>query len=1103
MRNVTIGLLVLAGLSIATAVSAVDLLVRPDAEVMRLDEIGLYEIGYQRRGESPRSLPVGWSGYFEEASGVACMPAGEIDGKEAFLLHPPWNHGVGATYQRFTVGLPKAAKIVLRGAFAMRPDGSDQSDGVTFRIYINSTKTLDEHRKETTWRPFEVDLSHLAGKTATIRFESDCGPKNNAGWDFALWGNRQIVAVGYTPKPVTHPNPPPLRMSRMLSARNGSVAPPDGFSGRRTASLRDGRAVFTYSGPDGSLRYTWLKPASARSPVLGTLSLRAEMTGDKPSVVSLASQARIGWTKPVEFVSSKWKQTAGTITCEVTYRAGREAATLTVAGRMAGKSLLLDIDCDKSWISVLDAGTWGPLARKRNIPVPFYSGSVQYLPHENLFSNAFLDWTHSSAASHDGTRANYPALTDGSRNRLRERAIYNAAWHLAETLPNVPNPPSPYIGKIAGKIVLDSWGGSFTDIATNLRNLADYGISNCIALIHVWQRSGYDNALPAHVPAAAGLGGDEGMATLVHTGTQLGYHMALHENYADYYPNYDHYEESEIALDSAGNKINAWYNPGTKIQSFAVKPNAMLRLAATQSPLIHERYGTNADYLDVHSAVPPWFHVDCRAGEQGAGTFERVWDVHRKLWQYERDVHDGPVFGEGNNHWYWSGCLDGVEAQFGSGWAWGQGERAPLMVDFDLLKVHPLQLNHGMGYYERWGNDLRWGGRPPMVALDQYRMQEVIYGHAGFLGAGTWSVIPVAWLEHHLLSPVNARCASAAPVDISYEVEGRWVDGTAAAKAGVWKRARVRYANGLTITANDAETPMRVGKRVLPRFGWLAEGAGVTAYTALVDGTIVDYATTADSVFANARNAAHWNYTGMSGVQPSVAGYKQTADREFEITYQWQVPDRLPKDYNCFVHFMGRNSTSPDSDGICFQGDHRLALPTSKWKVGDTVADGPHRVRIPDDIADGDYRVTIGLFESVGGVRIPLAGVSDGESRIRLGMLRVSESGATIEFQTETAAGNDRQALYSHNLNTLAKTVDFGTLRTNGSVLIRRYADEWSLIAMPRNEPFDIELNEAAFGSPASARSIGGSSEHVEVLSGNGWWRLQMNGAKEYRWKTR
>jgi hypothetical protein len=353
------------------------------------------------------------------------------------------------------------------------------------------------------------------------------------------------------------------------------------------------------------------------------------------------------------------------------------------------------------------------------LPMPYYSGQVEYLPAEDLFVNSFLDWTVSQAGRHEQNRAHYVPLTDGRRNLLRERAVFSAAWHVAEVLSNIPNPPSPWRALIANKIVLDIWGGQYTNIAQQFATLADFGIGNCVALIHVWQRDGYDNGLPAHFPADARLGGDAGIKTLVATGTRLGFYVALHENYVDYYPNFEGFDEHDIALDSQGQREKAWFNPGTKIQSFAVKPTAILRLAATQSPEIHRRYGTNADYLDVHSCVPPWFHVDFDARTAGAGNMQTVRTAHRELWEYERRTHDGPVFGEGNEHWHWSGLLDGVEAQFGSGWAHNGGLTAPLLVDFDLLKIHPLQFNHGMGYYERWWPTVHGYATPPMVVLDQ------------------------------------------------------------------------------------------------------------------------------------------------------------------------------------------------------------------------------------------------------------------------------------------------------------------------------------------------------------------------------------------------
>ena len=176
-----------------------------------------------------------------------------------------------------------------------------------------------------------------------------------------------------------------------------------------------------------------------------------------------------------------------------------------------------------------------------------------------------------------------------------------------------------------------------------------------------------------------------------------------------------------------------------------------------------------------------------RPGSPARGPSRHLWDAHRALWAYERGLHHGPVFGEGNNHWYWSGLLDGVEAQFGQGWRDGQGTSAPLLVDFDLLKIHPLQLNHGMGYYERWWAQGPGAKRGLLSLLDQYRMQEVAYGHEGFLGGEAWHDPALSWLESHLMTPLTARTALADPVAIDYWVGGR----------GWTRRRRRRQARGL------------------------------------------------------------------------------------------------------------------------------------------------------------------------------------------------------------------------------------------------------------------------------------------------------------------
>jgi len=154
--------------------------IRPDSGVMKLDEIGLYAVGYAYRGKTDVLFPVGWQGHFDESTGVCCEPAGLQDGKSAFLLHCPWRGGTGIAFQDFTFALPPADQIksiTLRGATALRAFGTEKSDGATFRIAIDGKRILDVNRRDTKWQDFRFDLTAWAGKTIAIRFETDPGPR--------------------------------------------------------------------------------------------------------------------------------------------------------------------------------------------------------------------------------------------------------------------------------------------------------------------------------------------------------------------------------------------------------------------------------------------------------------------------------------------------------------------------------------------------------------------------------------------------------------------------------------------------------------------------------------------------------------------------------------------------------------------------------------------------------------------------------------------------------------------------------------------------------------------------------------------------------------
>src|ERR1035438_5200673 len=157
MKHLPLTLLLLSSAAFLTAARAQPA-VTPDMSVMNLDELGVYAVGYAYRGQPEQQFPLGWSGFFEDRTGVACEPFGTQNGEEVFLLHCPWRNGTRITFQQFVFSLPaQATRILLQGATAMRSQNVTNSDGVTFRLYANGTKLFDYQDRKST----RLNSSHL------------------------------------------------------------------------------------------------------------------------------------------------------------------------------------------------------------------------------------------------------------------------------------------------------------------------------------------------------------------------------------------------------------------------------------------------------------------------------------------------------------------------------------------------------------------------------------------------------------------------------------------------------------------------------------------------------------------------------------------------------------------------------------------------------------------------------------------------------------------------------------------------------------------------------------------------------------------------------
>ena len=1008
--------------------------------VTPIDDIGYYTVSYHYFNGRTGQEPLGWAGNFTDDTGIAAVPVGSQNGKAAFLLHPVWRGGIGDTDQSYRLQLPAATSIKLSFSIAMRSDAVGKSDGVTFRVRVNDQTLLDQNKADGDWSDYNFDLTRYAGQTITLVFESDPGPKHDPSFDFGLWGDRRLIIPG-AKKTAAQQTRQIIHSPDLSSQTQGwGSASPTSFTGEQNSKIQSN----INSDPSDILAGMSFKIPSA-----GRASATSIPFGNGGYLDLVAPDAHIvqSFSPEVQTTLTQTANASGSF---------QRIATYTISGRKI--RVVADITCNKGgsvrvrvhssdpYIAAVHAGGIGPTPMRQTIVVPYY-GTVSFDPENRLFSNAFFDYAESRGSNQSGDTTEYAPLTDGQRITLDETIYYVLSPHISDVFPTPVNAPSQYRQTMANAAVLDYWGGDAPKFAQFLQDLASYGLTSFVTIVHNWQHGGYDQQLPSVLPANVYIGGDDGVRKLTSTAKALGERVAMHENYVDFYPNGPLYTQADIALKPDGQLIPAWSFPGHV--SFLMTPVEMHKYAALITPEVHKQLGTNASYLDVHSAIPPWVHTDASANRQGAGMYETCINAQKNLWQYMRDIHGGPVLGEGNTHWYWSGMLDGVEAQFGQGIPSNAGETAPLFVDFDLLKIHPRQMNHGMGYVERWLSSPT--GTLSQSQIDEYRMQEIAYGHSAFVSTREDTMaLPFILEESNLVIPVASRYATAKVSTIGYEVGGSILNTDDAIAAGsAFDRVRISYKNGLTVYANARRAPWTVEaggtQYTLPQYGWLASGPHFLAYTAR-QGT---FARSLGSIYVNARLLKPAD-TGSAA--PHVLTFKQTGPRAFDIALRFDVHSKIQAGESVFAHIVDDSATN--TDGIVAQFGSGINAAPETWPVGQTLTGGIVHVTLPDTLHDGSYDIRVGLFNRTGdGTRLKLTGHDDGSLRYIIGTLHLSDGGINVTLTPDPAARVSSTRTDRHN---------FGVIATNGSVKMTRLSQGiWKLIPMPRDTPFTVELSAA------------------------------------------
>jgi hypothetical protein len=601
---------------------------------------------------------------------------------------------------------------------------------------------------------------------------------------------------------------------------------------------------FVYEGTDGTLVYEY-KPRSGNwSDLTARWNDSAPfLPCDGGGIVNLIGAD--GATEPVENAellefkaadgqaSARWTLHSKTSQIEVEYRF-----------KISGKSLVLDTIAKGG---VVPEVVFGRVAEIDDLAIfisPYYLYDYNQRPgfglltlkkrnepsdqQEKLFAGAHIDWYRSGASRLRGRGettalnggAEYLVKTDGQRNDVYERFVITFSPTFEEVLPTIANPPSPY-RHIAGKCVWQAYGASTRDGDKKYwYDVYRHGLRHMIVVDHedCWRDGG--ESFTFRTKPAPAKGGDEGWYDYCRfMQDQLGFVYGPYNNFTDFAPVNEYWSPDIISRSADWSLQPAW------MRCYAPKPIRAVEYCEKLTPIIAEKFRFGCAYCDVHTSVAPWTRTDYDERVPGAGTFMSVYYPYGEIFLIQKRNWGGPTFSEGPHHCFYAGLVDGN---------YGQERpyniyRNPWFVDFDLRKMHDLEVDFGIGNLWIFAP----GVEPKNVQeqselLDRFIAATLAFGHAGIRVSGYgW---PAAARSYFMTQQIASYYTQTSADTIRYfDEKGDAFDTSEALERGVVRRSQlcVVYKDGTTVVSNGNKTEglvTKVGDREveLPPNGYVA-----------------------------------------------------------------------------------------------------------------------------------------------------------------------------------------------------------------------------------------------------------------------------------------
>jgi hypothetical protein len=565
--------------------------------------------------------------------------------------------------------------------------------------------------------------------------------------------------------------------------------------------------------------------------------------------------------------------------------------------RLWQKSLVLDVWCDGGQAEELRFGRVRGVKDPKLITVPY----ITYGPtnprvlmsggrDRPVFTSVWFDWYRSNASepyfvkeptiTDEGAEINggmrYISKTNGERNNLYERIFLTNSPVYEEALPSIANPPS--LRQREGRqVIWTATNPPFKRDHERSRRIHSYGLDKIMqhSHEHTWRDEGDSNTLKLR--ASPAKGGDAMLNWYVQVQNELGWLQGVYTNYTDFCTLNTNWNPDHVQRMPNGEWRRAWP------RNYALKPAKAVEFDEYYAKRIKEKFGVRMSYTDVHTAVSPWRYCDYDARVPGAGTFVATFYAYGQLLLNDQKIY-GPTQSEGTFQWMYAGLESGSY-----GWAYTDYNllTEPLDVSFQLMQVHPLQCDYGMGYtgYYLRRIDEKWQASPKRRDyVDLFLATTISYGNMGWLveerGLKEEFGIEAMARSYYMMQQLQQQYAFVPPKKIEYaDRSGGFLTPSQAHATGLVadSRLHVEYENGTHVFVNRSPQGTWTvkdhnDKKVdLPVSGWLVfnPGNGFYEVSANVEGRRIDYVKAPEYEFLDGRG--RWTQHGSLAAAGSVA----------------------------------------------------------------------------------------------------------------------------------------------------------------------------------------------------------------------------------------